>query len=108
MLDTTDEPTGLADLAEAAANGRDLRFEDHRDIARAYLEAADEIEWLRRRLDEVKRQAEIDVAFARQVATISKLESDLNDNDDCAWFAELRECMPVPQWLQTLRTAGVL
>lgn len=109
MLDTPlAEPLSLADLAEAAANGHDLGPNDHRDIARAYLEAADEIEWLRRRLDEVKRQAEIDVAFARLQTTIAKVESDLNDTEDCEWFADLRECTPVPQWLQTLRTAGAL
>lgn len=44
------------DLVERAANGDDVGPNVHRDIACRYLEAVDEIDWLRRRLDEVKRE----------------------------------------------------
>lgn len=45
------------ELVEAAANGRDVGPNVHRDIARRCQEQADEIDWLRHRLDEVKREA---------------------------------------------------
>lgn len=110
----------IATMADTVLVDRRVQLTDEqvRELAAEYLQTLDDLAAARSareqkhaeigRLTAELNQAKLDAAFRRVTASdgaIAKLERDLGHDDEQTVDVA---GAPVPQWLQTLRTAGAL